>query len=84
VEVSKLANGLTVASQDAHGAVASIGLYFKAGSRYEAVPGTAHLLEHVAFGSTQHRSALKLYRDVEAMGGSLDSAATREHVSWPP
>ena len=50
--VSKLANGLTLATPDRGGAAASLGIYVKAGSRHEVLPGTAHLLEHIAFHST--------------------------------
>jgi len=71
---------VTVVSQDAHGAVASVGLHFKAGSRYESVAGTTHLLEHAAFSGTNHRSALKLYKDAEEMGGSYSASTSREEV----
>ena len=50
--MSKLANGLTLATTDRGGAAASVGIYVKAGSRHEVLPGTAHLLEHSAFHST--------------------------------
>ena len=81
-KVSKLPNGLTVVSQDCHGAVASLGLHILAGSRYEGpAHGTAHLLEHAAFrlGSST-RSGLKLQLDAERMGGSLSASAGREEV----
>jgi hypothetical protein len=35
LQFTTLPNGLTVASRDNHGAVASVGVYVKAGSRYE-------------------------------------------------
>jgi predicted Zn-dependent peptidase len=81
-QVTKLANGLTVVSQDCHGAVASLGLHVLAGSRFEGpARGTAHFLEHAAFklGSTS-RSGLKLQLDAESMGGSLSASAGREEV----
>ena len=81
VAVTKLGNGLTVVSQDSHGAVASVGLTFKAGSRYEKVAGTSHLLEHAAFSGTNHRSTLKLHKDAEDMGGSFRASTSREEVS---
>lgn len=82
VEVSTLSNGLRVASQDNGNATASVAVYFKAGSRYEAAPGTAHVLEHVAFNATQKRSTLKFQRDVEDLGAVVASRAGREVFSY--
>ena len=80
-EVTKLPSGLTVVTQDGNGAVASVGLHFAAGSRYEEVAGTTHLLEHAAFSGTHHRTALKLFKDAEDMGGEFSAATSREEVS---
>jgi predicted Zn-dependent peptidase len=55
-------------------------VYIKAGSRYEAVPGTAHALEFLAFRSTQQRSTIRLLRDMENAGASLAAVAGRESV----
>ena len=83
-QVTKLPSGLTVVSQDGHGAVASIGLHFAAGSRYEEAAGTTHLLEHAAFSGTNQRTALKLFKDAEDMGGAFSAATSREEVRRPP
>lgn len=56
----------------------SVGLYAKAGSRYETTPGTASVLERVAYASTQKRSGLKLHRDAEDLGTDLQAKASRE------
>jgi predicted Zn-dependent peptidase len=58
-----------------------MGLYVKAGSRYETVAGTAHVLEHLAYNSTQNRSTLKFARDVEDVGAVVAGKASREAVS---
>lgn len=52
---------------------ASVGVFVKAGSRYEAVAGTSHLLQSLALGATQARSAAKVARDVEDMGARLSA-----------
>lgn len=78
VVVSKLSNGLQTASIDFGGSVASIGLFVKAGSRYESVPGTAALLEYMAYASTQKRSAAKLQKDIEDTGAAMSARASRE------
>lgn len=59
---------------------AAIGLFVKAGSRFETVPGTAHVLEYLAFNSTQNRSTLKLARDAENAGAVIAAKASRESV----
>lgn len=131
VKTTKLKNGVTVASRDAHGSVsiqasgaamcsrscnccraavrrlgrahakianeptispsfccglvfpqtASVGVYGKAGSRYETVPGTAYALEQLAFKTTQQRSTIKLARDMENAGAVVSAKAGREVVS---
>jgi predicted Zn-dependent peptidase len=35
-----------------------------------AAPGTSHVLETLAFGSTQKRSTAKLHRDLDDIGAS--------------
>jgi predicted Zn-dependent peptidase len=82
VQVTKLGNGLTVASVDRKGAAASVGVYAKAGSRYDNLPGTSALLQQVAFYTTQKRSTAKLYRDVEDLGASISAHNGREVFSY--
>ena len=78
--MTKLASGLTFASVERGGALSSVGVYVKAGSRYEAAPGTSHLLEHVAFHSTHQRSTLKIQRDVEKLGATVGARTS----AYPP
>lgn len=63
---------------------ASIGLYVDCGSIYEspASYGVTHLLERMAFKSTNNRSHLRVVREVEAIGGNVTAAASREHMSY--
>ena len=82
VTKSALPNGVRVVSIDNGSSVASVGIFAKAGSRFEAVPGTAHVLEHVAFASTQRRSAAKIQYDVDAFGATVSSAAGREVLAY--
>ena len=58
--------------------MSSVGLYVKAGARADPVPGTAFVHSRVAFGGTHKRTATKLVRDVERVGGKLGVAASRE------
>lgn len=84
VQVSKLDNGLTVASQETEYPLASIGVYVDAGSRTEdaATEGISYTLSRVAFKSTQARSHLGLVRDSENAGLSLSSVSSREDLVY--
>jgi predicted Zn-dependent peptidase len=63
---------------------ASLGIWVRAGSVTESAGemGISHLLEHMVFKGTQHRSARELALVLERLGGSLDAYTTREHTSF--
>lgn len=84
VQVSKLSNGLVIATLENYSPLSSIGLFVKAGSRHEAVdsPGVAHVLRLAANLTTKGTSAFKLCRGVEALGGSLSVTSTREAMIY--
>lgn len=81
-ELTTLSNGLRVVSEETYRANSSLGLFIDAGSRYEtdANNGTSHLLEHMAYKSTEKRSHQRVVRDVEDMGGNVGAAAAREYM----
>ena len=60
-----------------------MGIYAKAGSRYDTLPGVSSALQHLAFGSTQSRSSIKLARDLEDAGASVAAMSGREIVRTP-
>uniref|UniRef100_A0A8C6TLC6 Ubiquinol-cytochrome c reductase core protein 2a n=1 Tax=Neogobius melanostomus TaxID=47308 RepID=A0A8C6TLC6_9GOBI len=80
VQVSKLPNGLVIASLENYSPISSVGLFVKAGSRHETVdsPGVAHVLRLASNLTTKGASAFKLCRGVEALGGTLSVTSTRE------
>lgn len=80
VQVSKLPNGLVIASLENNSPLSSVGVFAKAGSRYETVEnqGVSHVLRLAANLTTKGVSAFKLCRGVEALGGSLSVTSTRE------
>lgn len=85
VQVTRLANGLTVASDPMVGVdSATVGVWVAAGARHEpaAVNGIAHLLEHMAFKGTERRSAQAIAEEIEAVGGYLNAYTTREHTAY--
>ncbi|KAJ6911582.1 mitochondrial-processing peptidase subunit alpha [Populus alba x Populus x berolinensis] len=83
-KITTLGNGLRIASETSPSPVASIGLYVDCGSVYEspATFGTTHLLERMAFKSTRNRSHLRVVREVEAIGGAVQSSASREQMGY--
>lgn len=44
--------------------------------------GVSHLLEHMVFKGTEHRSAKQIALELEALGGSLDAYTSREHTVY--
>ena len=81
-KVTTLENGLKVASADLSVPASTVGLYVATGSKYEAVPGTAHVLQHMAFKSTHGRSELKMVRDCERLGAAVSCVASRESIVY--
>ena len=85
VEVTRLANGLTVASDPMPSVeTASVGVWVDVGTRHEdaAINGVAHLLEHMAFKGTERRSAAAIAEEIESVGGHLNAFTTREHTAY--
>ncbi|KAK4630975.1 Cytochrome b-c1 complex subunit 2, mitochondrial [Fulvia fulva] len=74
------ANGIKVASRDQPGAVSTLALVTKAGTRYEPVPGLAEALQRYAFKSTERRSTLRIQRESELLGSELLRNHTRENL----
>ncbi|XP_070703626.1 ubiquinol-cytochrome c reductase core protein 2a [Pempheris klunzingeri] len=84
VQVSKLPNGLVVASLENYSPLSSVGVFVKAGSRYETVEnqGVSHVLRLAANLTTKGASAFKICRGVEALGGSLSVTSSRETMAY--
>ncbi|KAG6010274.1 hypothetical protein E4U21_007323 [Claviceps maximensis] len=71
-------SGLKVASRDTHGPTTKLAIVAKAGTRYQPLPGLTVGLEEFAFKNTQRRSALRITRESELLGGQLNATHTRE------
>jgi predicted Zn-dependent peptidase len=85
VEVSRLSNGLTVATESLpHIETVALGVWVKSGSRDEREDehGIAHLLEHMAFKGTSKRSAWQIASDIENVGGEINAATSVETTSF--
>lgn len=83
-EVTKLTNGLRVASETTHGETATVGVWIDAGSRYENSRnnGAAHFLEHMAFKGTHSKTQKQLEVEIENMGGHLNAYTSREQTVY--
>lgn len=85
VEVSRLSNGLTVATENLpHIESVALGVWVKSGARNEREDehGLAHLLEHMAFKGTGSRSAWKIASEIEDVGGEVNAATSVETTSF--
>lgn len=85
VEVSRLSNGLTVATEDLPGIdTVAMGVWVKSGARdeHDDEHGMAHLLEHMAFKGTSGRSAFQIASEIENVGGEINAATSVETTSF--
>uniref|UniRef100_A0A673FSX9 Cytochrome b-c1 complex subunit 2, mitochondrial-like n=1 Tax=Sinocyclocheilus rhinocerous TaxID=307959 RepID=A0A673FSX9_9TELE len=82
--VSKLPSGLLVASLENYSPVSKIGVFVKAGSRYETAEnlGVTHILRLASNLTTKGASAFRICRGLEAVGASLSVTSSREHMVY--
>lgn len=67
-----------LACRDLPGRTTRLAVFAKAGTRYQPAPGLALGLTAFAFKNTKKRSALRITRESELLGGQLDSRTERE------
>lgn len=85
VEVTRLSNGLTVATETMPTLEsAALGIWVKAGARDETERehGIAHLLEHMAFKGTSRRNARQIAEEIEDVGGELNASTSVETTAF--
>jgi predicted Zn-dependent peptidase len=85
VQVTRLANGLRVASDRMDSVeTVSLGVWADVGTRNEPaeINGVSHLLEHMAFKGTTRRSARVIAEEIEAVGGHLNAYTAREQTAY--
>ncbi|KAM5444705.1 ubiquinol-cytochrome c reductase core subunit 1 [Microsporum ferrugineum] len=74
------AAGVKIASREVSGPTTTLTVVAKAGSRHEPLPGYSEVLEKFAFKSTFKRSALRITRENELLGGQLSCYRSRENL----
>ncbi|XP_041670772.1 cytochrome b-c1 complex subunit 2, mitochondrial isoform X2 [Cheilinus undulatus] len=84
VQVTKLPSGLVIASLENYSPASKIGVFVKAGCRYETSDnqGVTHLLRLASSLTTKGASAFKICRGVEAVGGSMSVTSSRENMIY--
>lgn len=62
----------------------SLGVWVGAGSCWEtdANQGISHLIEHMLFKGTAHRTARLLAQEIDGRGGSLNAFTSKEHTCY--
>ncbi|PNY24810.1 Mitochondrial-processing peptidase subunit alpha [Tolypocladium capitatum] len=82
--ITTLPNGLRVASEALPGSFSGVGVYLDAGSRFENsdLRGVSHIMDRLAFKSTSTRSADEMLEKVEALGGNIQCASSRESMMY--
>ncbi|HUZ05542.1 MAG TPA: pitrilysin family protein, partial [Acidobacteriaceae bacterium] len=80
-----LPNGLVILTERMeHMRSISMGVWVKTGSRDEQpeVNGISHFVEHMVFKGTKSRTAPRIAREVDAIGGNLDAFTSKETICF--
>lgn len=83
-QITKLSNGVRVATEALPGHFSGIGVYVDAGSRYEndALRGASHIVDRLAFKSTRQRTGQQILEAIESLGGNIQCASSRESIMY--
>ncbi|KAI1101530.1 peptidase M16 inactive domain-containing protein [Jackrogersella minutella] len=83
-QVTTLPNGVRVASEALPGSFSGVGVYIDAGSRFENayLSGVSHIVDRLAFHSTENRSAEEVQKISESMGGTVQCISSRESMMY--
>ncbi len=62
----------------------AMGVWIKSGSRCETaeVNGISHFVEHMLFKGTRSRSAQRIAREIDSIGGNLDAFTSKETICF--
>src|ERR1700678_1736305 len=80
-----LPSGLTILTERMeHIRSVAMGVWIRAGSRHELpeVNGISHFVEHMVFKGTETRTAQRIAREVDAIGGNLDAFTGKETICF--
>ena len=75
-----LANGIVaIAVNNPSTDIMAARLFFRAGSRYDTIPGTGHLMATVMTKGTSRQSSMEIAERVESIGASLGTESTTDY-----
>ncbi|KAI1151154.1 putative mitochondrial processing peptidase alpha subunit [Nemania diffusa] len=79
-----LPNGVRVASEALPGSFSAVGVYVEAGSRFETpqLSGLSHVIDRMAFKSTDSKSSEDIQEVVESLGGNIQCVSSRESIMY--
>jgi hypothetical protein len=81
--ITTLDNGVKVVSQETYSQMCAIGILGGFGSRHETTPGTAHLLELMAYQSTvSHPDSVHIQQKMQDWGATCYANSGREQTLW--
>ncbi|KAH6584306.1 hypothetical protein BASA50_000267 [Batrachochytrium salamandrivorans] len=82
--ITQLSNGVRVATQESLGHFVSAGIYVDSGSKYESLEnaGASHLLDRMAFKSTENLGTPELIKELESLGGNVMAHSSREGIIY--
>lgn len=82
--ITKLPNGLRVATESLPGPFSGVGVYVDAGSRYEneSLRGISHIIDRLAFKSTKQKTADQMLESLETLGGNIQCHSSREALMY--
>lgn len=83
-QISRLPNGVRVATESLPGPFSGVGVYVDAGSRYEneSLRGCSHIVDRLAFKSTNSRTGDQMLEAMETLGGNIQCASSREAMMY--
>jgi len=83
VQVTKLPNGVQVASVENGGAISRIAVGVRGGSRYETpeMRGVSHMMNNAMFLNNNTKTNLRMTREMQLIGGSMESSFSRELIT---
>lgn len=81
---SRLSNKVSVATNPLPNHFSALGVYMNCGSRFEGpkLKGTSHLIDKLAFNSTQKFSAPEMLQSLEKLGGNYMCSSSRESIMY--
>lgn len=85
VQETTFDNGVRVVSQQVPGMhTVSLGIWVANGARFEqpAEQGAAHFIEHLLFKGTERRTARRITREIDSLGGMLNAFTGYEYVCY--